>query len=129
MTNAEIVRSFYAALASGDLPGGLGLIADACTWTEMESFAPAGVYRGPAAVRDEIFVRIGTEWDQFAVTVDDVLEDGETVVAVGTYAGVCKATGKAMQARVVHVFRVLDGKIAAFEQFTDTLAIAAAKDG
>jgi ketosteroid isomerase-like protein len=31
-----------------------------------------------------------------------------------------------MKARVVHVFRVRDGQIVAFEQFTDTLEVATA---
>jgi ketosteroid isomerase-like protein len=95
----------------------------------MDSFGDPGVYVGPEAVRDNIFVRIGTEWEGFGLAVDDVLQDGETAVGVGTYSGTHKQTGRSFEARVVHVFRVRDGKIVAFEQFTDTLAIAAAKGG
>jgi uncharacterized protein len=127
MTNGEIVQSFYSLVGSGDLPGGLELLAPDCTWAEMDSFAPAGVYVGPDAVRDEIFARIGSEWAGFGLAVDEVLENGDTVVGVGTYSGTNKATARSFEARVVHVFRVRDGKIAGFEQFTDTLAIAAAK--
>lgn len=127
MSNAEIVQTFYSRVGSGDLPGGLELVAPDCTWREMESFAPAAVYVGPDAVRDEIFVRIGSQWDGFGLAIDQVLADGDTVVGVGTYSGTHKETGRSFEARVVHVFRVQDGKIAAFEQFTDTLAIAGAK--
>lgn len=127
MTDAEIVRSFYGAVGSGDLPAGLALLTPDCAWTEMESFAPAGVYRGPDSVRDEVFVRIGTEWEGFQLAVDHVLDGGDAIVGIGTYSGTCKATGKSLEARVVHVFRVRDGKIAAFEQFADTLKIAEAK--
>ena len=95
----------------------------------MESFAPAAYTVGPDEVRDEIFARIGSQWDGFGLAVDEVLDDGDTVVGVGTYSGTYKETGKSFEARVVHVFRVQDGKIVAFEQFTDTLAIAAAKGG
>jgi ketosteroid isomerase-like protein len=49
-------------------------------------------------------------------------------MGVGSYSGTCKETGKSFSARVVHVFRVRDGKIASFEQFTDTAAIAAARE-
>ena len=127
MAGAEIARSFYTRVESGDLPGGLALIADDCTWIEMESFGAAGVYVGPDAVRDNIFVRIGTEWENFAMTVEDVIDAGDQAVGIGTYSGTYKATGKTFEARVVHFFKTRDGKIVSFEQFTDTLAIAAAR--
>ena len=60
------------------------------------------------------------------MTVDEVLDVGDRAVGVGTYSGVFKATGTAMTARVTHVFRVRDGQIVEFEQFTDTLAVATA---
>ena len=61
------------------------------------------------------------------MTVDEVLDVGDKAIAVGTYSGTCKATGGRLQARVAHVFRVREGKIAAFEQFADTLKIVEAK--
>lgn len=42
------------------------------------------------------------------------------------YRGTFKATGKAMQARTSHVWRLDNGKIVAFEQFTDTALVARA---
>ena len=129
MGNADVVRSFYEKVGSGDLPGGLALVAEDATWTEMETFGHAGVYVGPGAVRDNIFARIGAEWAPFGLAVDEVLDAGTAVVGVGTYSGTCKDTGKSFEARVVHLFRVRDGKIASFEQFTDTAAIAAAREG
>ena len=127
MTSAEVARSFYNAVEGGDLPGGLALLAPDCAWKEMESFAPAAVYHGPDEVREQIFFRIGSEWEGFALTVDAVLDAGDTAVGIGTYSGTFKATGRSMKARVVHVFQVRDGMIVAFEQFTDTLTIAGAK--
>ena len=128
MSDADVVRSFYQRVEGGDLPGGLALLADDCAWTEMETFGHAGVYVGPEAVRDNIFVRIGAEWAPFALELDEVLDAGTAVVGVGMYAGTCKETGKSIRARVVHLFRVRDGQIVSFEQFTDTAAIAAARE-
>jgi ketosteroid isomerase-like protein len=129
MGNVQVVRDFYAAVGSGNLPAGLALLTPDCGWTEMEGLADAGTFHGPDEVRDSIFVRIGGEWDGFGLAVDEVLDaGGDTVVGVGTYSGTFKATGRPMEARVVHVFRVREGKIAAFEQFADTLRIVAAKE-
>ena len=129
MADADVARSFYEAVEGGDLPGGLALIADDCAWTEMAGFPYAGTYVGPDAVRDNVFMRIGAEWDGFTMTVDEVLDAGDAVIGIGTYSGTYKATGKPMRARVVHVFRMRDGKIASFEQFADTLEVAESMEG
>jgi ketosteroid isomerase-like protein len=126
MNSADVVSSFYNAIDTGDIPAGLALIAADCAWTEMEGFPYRGTYHGPDAVLENVFARIGSEWDGFALAVDEVLDAGDRAVGVGTYSGVFKATGKPMKARVVHVFRIRDGQIVAFEQFTDTLEVATA---
>jgi ketosteroid isomerase-like protein len=129
MGNADVVRSFYGAMESGDLPTALGLITPDCTWAEMDGLAPGGTYTGPEGIRDGVFVPIVSQWDGFRLSVDEVLDAGAAVVSVGTYSGTSKQTGKDFEARVVHVFRVENGQITAFEQFTDTARIAAAKGG
>ena len=89
----------------------------------MDGLARGGTYHGPDEVREGVFLRIGSEWDRFRLTVDDGLDAGDTVVAVGTYAGTCKATGRELEARVVHVFHVTDGAIAAFQVRGRTRAV------
>lgn len=42
----------------------------------------------------------------------------------GTVRGVYRATGKEVDAGVAHVWTVEDGKLARFDQFTDTLQFA-----
>ena len=50
----------------------------------------------------------------------EIVDGGETVVALGRYGGVYKATGAKVNAQFTHVFRFKDGKIASFQQYTDT---------
>ena len=126
MTSAEVAWSFYNAIESGEIPTGLALIAPDCAWTEMEGWPYPGTFHGPDAILEGVFARLGAEWDGFAMTVDEVLDSGDRAVGIGTYSGVFKATGRPMKARVTHVFRVRDGQIVEFEQFTDTLAVATA---
>jgi len=126
MSNAEVVRSFYDAVEGGDLEGALAVLAPDVSWTEMDGFPYRGTYHGPEAVRDQVFVRIVGDWEGFTLTVDDVIDGGELVAGVGTYSGTYKATSKSMKARVVHVWRLRDGKVVSFEQFTDTLRVAEA---
>lgn len=121
--NVDVVRSFYENVEGGNLPDALALLAPDVRWTDAAGFPYGGTYHGPDEVRDRVFARFPADWASFSMDVDEVLDAGETVVGVGTYAGTGKATGRPMRARVVHLFRVRDGKIAEFEQFVDTLKV------
>lgn len=123
MTNRSIIEAHYAASDRGDLDGMLAPLADDVAWTEMAGFPCAGTYRGPRAVAEHVFAALAAEWDGYTVTIDEVLDAGDTIVGVGTYSGTYRATGRAMRARVVHVWRLQAGQVVAFEQFTDTLKV------
>lgn len=123
MSNVDIVTAHYAASDRGDLEGMLAPFADDIEWTEMAGSDLAGTYRGREAVAERVFGGVGSAWDDFRVTIDELLDAGETVVAIGSYSGTFRATGKPMVARVAHVWRVRDGRLAAFEQFADTFKL------
>jgi hypothetical protein len=72
---------------------------------------------------------LGAEWDGFAVAVDEILDAGDTVIARGRYIGTFKTTGKPISAQLVHVWTVVDGKLATFQQYVDTLQVARAMEG
>ena len=118
-----VAEQFYASIAQGDVPAVLGLLDDAITWTEAAGFPYAGVYTGPQAVLEGVFVRLNTEWDGFQAVPDQIVDDGETVVATGWYEGTYKATRKPMTARFAHVMQLRDGKIVRFEQIVDSARV------
>jgi uncharacterized protein len=120
MSNADIIRAHYAASDRGDLEGMLAPLAEDVRWTEAEGFPYAGTYVGPAAVAENVFARIQADFDGFTLAVDEVIDGGDTVVGLGTYAGTHKQTGRSFAARVVHIWRLEGGKATAFEQITDT---------
>jgi ketosteroid isomerase-like protein len=63
------------------------------------------------------------------VTLGDVLDAGDRVVALGRYSGKFKKTGRAIDAQFAHVWTVRNGKVTAFQQYTDTAQVAAAVAG
>jgi ketosteroid isomerase-like protein len=95
-------------------------------WNEAENFlyADRNPYLGPEAILTGVFARLGTEWDGFAAVPDEFLDAGDTVVVFGRYHGTYKATERALDAQLVHVWRVEEGKAVAFQQYTDTLQAA-----
>lgn len=126
--NVALIRGMYDAFTRGDVPGVLGVMSPDIVWNEAENFpyADGNPYVGPMAVAQGVFARLGSEWDGFAVAPEEILDAGDTVVALGHYLGACKATGTAMKAQMVHVWRIIDGKVTAFQQYVDTLQVARA---
>ena len=124
--NVAVVRGIYDAFGKGDIPGVLSKLAKEIEWREAENFiyADRNPYIGPHAVLEGVFMRIGSQWNGFTVTPDSILDAGHQVVALGTYSGTYKKTGKGVRAQMVHVWNIVDGKAVKFQQYTDTKQFA-----
>lgn len=126
--NVDLIHAIYDAFAAGDIAGVLGGMSPDIVWNEAENFpyADRNPYRGPEAVLHGVFARIGAEWDAFEAVAEELIDGGDTVVALGRYRGTCKATGRAIDAQLAHVWRIEGGKAARFQQYADTLQVARA---
>lgn len=124
--NVAIVRSIYRGFAEGNVAAVLGAMSPEIVWMEAENFpyADRNPYRGPDAVAAGVFARCVGEWNGFAVKMDDLVDGGDRVVALGRYSGEHKETGRRMNAQAVHVWTLRDGKVVAFQQYIDTLDVA-----
>ncbi|WP_110588432.1 nuclear transport factor 2 family protein [Microbacterium suaedae] len=129
MTNADVIRAHYAASDAGDIDGMVAPLSPQVTWTEAAGFPYAGTYSGPDEVVRNVFARLAEDWDGYRLTVDEVIDGGDTVVGIGTYSGTYRLTGRFFEARVAHVWRLKDGVVTAFEQFTDTAMVQKALRG
>jgi len=111
-------------------PSVLGHFSPDIVWSEAENFpyADGNPYIGLEAVVNGVFVRCMSEWDGFAVVIEEVLDAGDTVVAIGRYRGTYKATGRVQNTQMVHIWRVAGGKAVRFQQHADTLAVAQVSD-
>ena len=126
--NVALIKGIYDCFAAGDVPGVLGRMSPSIVWNEAENFpyADGNPYVGPDAILNGVFARCIGEWDGFTVAIDEILDAGDTIVAVGRYLGTYKATGKSMRTQLVHVWRIADGKAVRFQQYADTLQVARA---
>jgi ketosteroid isomerase-like protein len=124
--NVALVQGLYDAFATGDVADVLGRMSPDIVWNEAENFpyADGNPYVGPEAIASGVFTRCATEWDGFAVSVEEILDAGDTVIALGRYLGTYKATGKPMRTQLVHVWRVAGGKVVRFQQYADTLQVS-----
>jgi len=123
--NATIARAVYDAFGRGDIPAVLEHFDPELVWVESTGLI-AGTYHGPQGVLEGVFVPIGSEWESFLVEPERLVAQGDVVVAVGTYRGTYRATGKSMTARFAHVWQMRDGRLVHFEQIADTESFNAA---
>ena len=121
-SNGEVVKGLYDAFARGDVAAVLGAFDGQIHWMEAEGFlyADRNPYTGPQAVAEGVFQRLVTDVDGFAVAPEHFIEGADAVVVEGRYRGTMKATGVPVDAQFAHIWRLRNGKVVRFQQYTDT---------
>lgn len=123
MTNRDIVSHLYEAFAARDEPKIEALLHSEVVWAQMAGFPGGDVRRGRAEVLEGVLRGNRRRWKDFAARVDEVVADGDRVVALGRYVLVDGA-GRTVEVPFAHAYRVEDGRIVRFDQFTDTRVLA-----
>ena len=123
MDNVTLLRNLYDAFGRGEIPAVLGAMSPDIRWYEAEGnpYRPDGTpWVGPDAVLNELFMKLGAEWDGFGVHPKTFHAAGDSVIVEARYSGTYKQTGKSIDAQVCHVWDVKDGKLTKFQQYVDT---------
>jgi len=123
VSNVKVAKDIYEAFGRGDIPAVLGMFHPEIEWREAEGhpYQPDGsAWVGPQAILEELFMRIGAEWEGFTVNVRSLHDAGEYVAMEGRYTGLYKPSDKRLDAQVCHVLRFRDGKLLSFQQYVDT---------
>ena len=124
--NLDLVRAVYAAREKGDVAGIGRNMAPDIEWNEAEGFpfADGNPYCGPDAIITGIFQRGKAEWDGLCPHPTEFLDAGDTIVVLGRYKGIHRITGRQLDAQLAHIWRIRDGAIIGFQQYTDTMQAA-----
>jgi len=129
-TPVTIVRRFYDALGRGDVPAVLSLLDTQVEWTEAERFPYySGTWRSPQAVLDNVLKPLAADWAGFSAKAHEFIAEGDRVVALGTYSGTFKKTGRSLSAAFAHVWIVRGDRLASFNMHTDTAKVLEAVQG
>lgn len=122
-----LVESLVAAFRNGDVAHIRASVAADCAW--RGSLAPelpyAGVRKGPNGV-SQYFESMFTALVPDTLTIENWVCEGETVVAIGSWAGAARRSGKRFDTPLALYFRVRDGKVTEFRGFEDSALTVAA---
>ncbi len=126
MDNLRFVMNLYDAFRRGDIPAVLGAMSPDIRWHQAEGnpYMPSGsAWVGPDAILNNLFMKLGGEWDGFTVTPRTFHGAGDSVVVEGRYTGTYKPTGKSIDAQFCHVWDVANSKVSRFQQYVDTAQV------
>jgi ketosteroid isomerase-like protein len=126
LNNIETVKKMYAHFATKDNDAIRSIFDTNLRWNQMRGFPGGGQYVGTDAVFEQVFEGFRKNWKEWKATVTRYIDSGDGVFVIGFYEGTYRATGKSMRADFAAEYKVRNGKITEFNQYTDTLLIAQA---
>jgi uncharacterized protein len=116
--NVEVVRELYEAFNEGALDSVLEAANPDLEFDASDRLPDEGVMRDREAYR-RFLERTFETWAQFRVQVDELVDAGDAVVALGRTAGVGKASRAAVEERMAHVIWFRDGRPYRLKVFVD----------
>jgi uncharacterized protein len=125
--HVAVVRRLYEARGNLDIIR--QVLAPDVHWEVVEGFPYGGVYVGLDDVLRNFFGRLFQACESFIAVGSEFFESEDRIIALGTYFGRAKATGKEFTARFAHVWTLRNGKIVRLQQCADTVQIARALAG
>jgi uncharacterized protein len=113
----EIIGAVYAAFGEGDIPAVLTLFHDDIAWHVSGRSPLAGDHIG----HDDVLGFFGELVDRsngtFDIEMHDLLDNGRDTVVVLTTERAQRDPDTRLEAQVVHVWRVEDGKATSFQAY------------
>jgi uncharacterized protein len=124
-SNVEATKKGYESFQRGDIQSLLkDLIDDDCTWISpgpSDKLPWAGTFKGKQEIAN-FFAQVDANLEFTEFTPLEMIEQGDTVVVLGTLAGRAKKTGKPVKNEWAHVFKFSHGKAVLFQEYIDTAA-------
>jgi uncharacterized protein len=126
--NTKVVQDAYAAFGRGDVQSILDKLDDSIVWKGVYGAGPhvptAGERRGKPAVA-EFFKQVAANVNFSTFDPKEFVATGDKVVALGHYTATTPI-GKKFDSDFAMVFTLRNGKVVAFQEFTNSAAVNAA---
>jgi ketosteroid isomerase-like protein len=113
--NAQLLRQAYDAFARGDVPTVLQILGEEITWHVPGRSPLSGDYKGHDEVVGFFTRSMELSGGTLRVDVDEIVADGERVIALTTVSG--QRNGRHWSSPEVHVWRVVDGRATEFCEY------------
>jgi ketosteroid isomerase-like protein len=122
--NITVVRRFYSNLGSPEIIG--QVLSPTIRWEIVPGFPHGGVYVDLDSVFRDFFGRVLQDFEDWHTEMSELFDAGDRVIALGTYSGRAKTTGKSFTARFAHLWTLDGGVIVRLQQCADTVQLTRA---
>lgn len=117
--NVDLVTGGYDDFNAGNIEGVLARMHPEIEWIEPGGGnAPAGTFKGPESVANEVFAAVPENFDEFSCTVEEVDDQGDNVVIKARFKGRNKS-GAELDTEAEHPWEFREGKLSRFENKVD----------
>ena len=125
--NLDVIRQGYEAFGRGDINALLESFDEEITWVTPgpNDLATSGRRTGRQEVAG-FFAAVNQLFEIQRFEPREFLAQGDTIVVLGSETAVARSTGRVIDLDWVHVFKMRNGKVVAFQEFFDTAAVLAA---
>jgi len=126
--NTRLAQNAYEAFGRGDIPALADLMADDIEWVcpgDPSENPVAGTYHG----KDDVlgfFGKLGADLDFSTFEPRDFIAQADKVVSIVHAEATVRSTGRSVVNEEAHVWTFEGGKVARFQIYFDTAAVAAA---
>ena len=128
-SNKEIVQQWFDCIARDDAAGATALFAEDIVYHLKGSTPVSGSYHGMKSIVNDFFTPWRKQIDgKLVVTVDELIGEGERVVALGRGAALT-IHGLPYNNEYAFVFRVRNGLITEVSEYLDTVLVETAAYG
>ena len=127
--NSDALKRGYDAFNSGDIDTVAEIYEDDVHWEgpNTQGVPMSGVHEGKDAVLQALG-RIPEDFEQFRVSPDEMVEQGDTIVVLSHIEGRTKS-GNDVKSPGVEVYRMAGGKVKRVQSLIDTAEIKVALGG
>lgn len=119
MSNLNLINSLYKEFGLRNTEELAKICHDKIEWHQCAGFPGGGQHIGVNEIIEKVFNGNASRWKSFEFVRKEMLEAHDTVTVIGDYK-VTSHSGKQASAKTVHIFKVLEGKVQSFWQYTDT---------
>ena len=118
--NIRAIEAIFEAFGRGDIPYILDQLTDDVRFVaHLDSSVPwTGEYAGKANV-PSFFQALGGSVEVSDHPVNQLVAQGDTVVAIGDVSFIVRSSGKAGSSSWVYIWKLRDGKVYSYDQFND----------
>jgi len=126
--NVQVVKDFFAAIASGDEERVLALVAEDIEWiVPGKNWPLTGTHRGHAGLAN-VLQKASEEVEMTYPKPPEFVAQGDRIFAIGVATGKIKATNKPFKDDWVFDITVRHGKLTKIREYIDTQALAKASE-